>query len=1208
MDLAQSYPDKRSLIIDFSLLSKYKSELADALLDKPDIYLKAAEAAARQLDVFTPGSTEFAPHVRINNLPDESGYTIQNLGAEHLNKVVRVDGIVTLITQIMPKLQLARWICIHCTRTIDTPVGKTGVEKPSVCPGCGRGDGLYLSEQASGFVNMQRSQMQDPVEKIKGNIPAPQVDLWLEDDLVNTLSPGDNVIITGILRLRQNQQARGGKATPVYSKFFDVVGVEKMQKEFEELSLTKEEEDQILEISKDPHLIDKVIMSIAPSIYGYSEMKEAIAVQLFGGTQFKVLPDGKKIRGDIHVLLVGDPGTAKSTILQYVKELAPKAIYVSGRGASGVGLTASAEKDEIADGGWVLKAGALVLASGGVVMVDEFDKMEPNDRASMHEAMEQQSYHSKTRILLSDGSEKEIGALVDSLMESRKQDIIKGKDCEILPLKPNEIELFSSDFCDVFKTSVDRISRHKAPDRFVRITLQNGRSVRVTPEHPCWVIADGKISTKPAESITGEDFLPIPTTIPLEGRAQEIERKPQPVEMKIQDKRENKNLQAGRFPSHNDADFCKLIGYLITDGGYELNRGKKVGVNFTNKDTQLITDFCSLTRKYFGIAPYVRTRSNGVAMARISSKALLDYLCGLDACFAKKSEHKRIPLFLMKSTTADLRPMLSAMFECDGWATKNRVGFVSPNLECCEQVQTLLLRFGIPSSLLAQKTESNKDIWRVTITGAENLRLFYERVSFLSERKNNRLAGQTNPESYRTIKDVVPNMGASVARLSAILKVDESKVLDYSITPFKTGKQNLSRPALKKFAEAFEQKLDAFEKARKELPDAESAQTLKAIRTGLNISLADLEQYAEVSHQTLSLIERGNKPPEILRDALEKFCLNTQRVSGEVTFLKRLAFGKVAWSKVKNVETAPNDTEEWAYDVTVEPTRSFISECMLLHNTISVAKAGIVTTFKSKTSVLAAANPKLGRFDPNTPPAQQFDIPPTLMSRFDLIFAIKDVLDEAKDRKLVDHVLTGHMFAAKKQKLSDLKDSPIIPPIMPEMLRKYISYARKNIHPVLSEEAANRIKEYYLSLRRMGAQQNTFPVTAREIEGLIRMSEASAKLRLSNTVELRDSERAISLVHFVLSDIFMDKETGKIDSDIISTGQPKSKVDKMRSVLGIINALEQKLDMVDIDDIVEQAVAIGMEENAARRLIDELKRNGDLYEPKVGFVKSSRGR
>ena len=211
MELAQAYPDKRSLNIDFSLLSKFNSELADALVDRPDVYLKAAEAAARQLEVVTTGEREFTPHVRIIGVPEEISVTVQNLGAEYLNKVMRVDGIVTLITQIMPKLQTARWVCIHCTRSIDTAVGKTGVEKPSVCPGCGRGDGLYLSEQASGFVNMQRSQIQDPVEKIRGNIPAPQVDLWLEDDFVNMISPGDNVIITGILRLRQNQQSRAGR-------------------------------------------------------------------------------------------------------------------------------------------------------------------------------------------------------------------------------------------------------------------------------------------------------------------------------------------------------------------------------------------------------------------------------------------------------------------------------------------------------------------------------------------------------------------------------------------------------------------------------------------------------------------------------------------------------------------------------------------------------------------------------------------------------------------------------------------------------------------------------------------------------------------------------------------------------------------------------------------------------------------------------------
>ena len=832
LDLAQSYPDKRSLKIDFTELSKFNPDLADAVVDFPDIYIKAAEEAAKELDVPVVGNSKFEPHVRIYCLPEESIITIQNIGAEHLNKLTRLDGVVTLITQIMPKIATARYVCVHCARTVDIPVGKLVINKPSICPGCGRGDGLTLAEDMSGFTNMQRSQMQDPVEKIRGNVAAPQIDLWLEDDAVNSVSPGDNVTVTGILRWRQNQNAK--VKTPVYSKFFDVVSIDKMQKEFEELTITKEEEAEIVEISKDPQLYDKIIMSIAPSIYGYSEMKEAIALQLFGGTQAKVLPDGKKIRGDLHVLLVGDPGTAKSTILKYVQELAPKAIYVSGRGASGVGLTASAEKDEIADGGWVLKAGALVLASGGMVMVDEFDKMEPNDRASMHEAMEQQSYHPNTKILLANGKESKIGNLVDTLVSKNKQDVIKGKDCEILPLKKNKIKIITSDFKTIFKSSADRVSRHVAPSTFVKITLQTGREIFVTPEHPCWVKSGEKIQVKPASKLTIEDIQPFPE----------------------------------------------------------------------------------------------------------------------------------------------------------------------------------------------------------------------------------------NPENP---------LG-----------------------------------------------------------------------------------------------------------------------------------GKIIWKTVKSVESIPNKGIEWVYDIGVEPTHSFVSECMILHNSISVAKAGIVTTFKAKTSILAAANPKLGRFDPNTPPAQQFDIPPTLMSRFDLIFAIKDVLDEAKDRRLVEHVLLGHMYAAKKTAVKDMANSSIVPPIFPEKLRKYIAYARKYCNPILTDEAANRIKEYYLMLRKMGAQQNTYPVTAREIEGLIRLSEASAKVRLSDSVELRDAERAIALVHYVLSDIFLDKETGRIDSDIINTGQPKSKVDKLRALLGIINALEQKYDQVDIDDIVHEAATIGLDENYARRLIDELKRQGDLYEPKVGFVKSSR--
>ena len=1583
-DTAAAFPEKRSLDVDFAQLSRFNPDLADETREKPDILLSLAEDAIQEMNLVT--GKKFRPHIRLYNLPPAYYSTVQHLGAEHLNKLVAAEGVITMISQTQPKMASALWQCIHCDETIKTIPQKNAIVKPIKCK-CGYGD-FRLLESSSEFVDIQRSELQDPMEKIKGNVTAPKVKLWIEDDLTNVISPGENVLIVGILRLMQNPQAKGRSS--VYLKYFDVIHVQKMAKEFEELEVSKEEEAQIVELSKNPRLYDLIVRSVAPSIYGHDEAKLAIALQLFGGTPNKVLPDGKKIRSDIHVLLVGDPGclvaderivlgngaivkigeigsthlqpldlqvltgeggaardaatkyhvyeqqpiieivtesgksikgtpnhpllwvrgedgvcvrswkrldefkvgdsiavvtgfpctitrviptgwgtkprkfgpkfkgklpklvtpqlagllgyllgdgwvqkyragfivaepekdvlerlvrtaeslfgikplvtkrvrsdrkipvyyanigsedvasclsflkekrvpnlvlqsgnkvaaeflkwlfeadgtvfnkgrgrravglkakniellrdvqilllrfgihsrivgnallirrgadilkfakkigfaskkkiirlaqlakdarsfkrfgqqrsekivainylppatvydveiprshrfiangvishnTAKSTILQYVKELAPKAIYVAGKGASGVGLTASAERDPESEEGWILKAGALVLASGGIVMVDEFDKMDKEDRSAIHEALEQQSYHSKTRILLADGSEKPIGPLVDSLIENGKGKVVQGRDCEILPLAAGELELFSSDFGSVFKASVDRVSRHKAPVKFVEITLQNGRSVTVTPEHPCWVVENGCISTKPAEKVSASDFLPIPTKIPLVGE-------PQHFETRVFDGRKRELVELVRFPKHNDADFCKFVGYLLTDGGYELNRGAKNGVNFTNKDDDLIQDFCRLSRKLFGLEPYVRSRDNGVKhrglkpsgvlevasgkrepavfvkMARVVSMPLLRYLCCLDAGFAEKSDKKRVPLLLMKSSCDDLRPMLSAIFECDGWATSNRAGFISPNKEMCEQVQFLLLRYGIVSTLLEETTNTGNKVWKIDITGAENLRRFAQEIGFLSQRKREKLAKQFASSDYRTIKEVVPNIGLSVSRLCNQLKIGESSVLGYSLTPFKSGEQNVSRKALQKFASAFERKLSAFEEARKKLLSA-SEKEMRQIRLSLNVSFEDLEPFAKTSHQRLSQIERGAGGAELLRKALLQFAENRLLLSGQAAFFKRLAFAEIAWSRVKKTRVVPNLDQHWVYDVTVEPTRSFVSECMLLHNTISIAKAGMVTQFKAKTSVLAAANPKMGRFDPMTPPAAQFDIPPTLMSRFDLIFAIKDVLDESRDRKMADHILLGHRLAAEKKEPE--AGSAIVPAINLGLFRKYVSYARRHVFPILTIEAGNRIKEYYLELRKLGAKQNTYPVTAREIEGLIRLSESSAKMRLSPTVELQDAERAVGISSYVLNDIFMDRSTGRIDSDIISIGQPKSKVDKLRQLLGVINALEQQYDLVDVDEIVKQAASLGFEENYARRLIDELKRQGDLYEPKVGFVKSSRGK
>ncbi|MBU1197838.1 minichromosome maintenance protein MCM [Candidatus Micrarchaeota archaeon] len=655
-ELAEQYPQQRSLSIDFQKLVLFDHKLADGLLERPDHFLKVAEEALEGLQ-FPTAVGSLKAHVRFRNLDEDRVIMVQNLGAQHLDKFIAVEGIISLATEIKPVIKRAHFECLHCGLKSYTFPEKNILKTPDYCR-CGRKDFKHLDKEDE-FVNMQNAQMQDLVEKLKGNSPTSHISLWVEDDLVNQVAPGEKFLVTGILRKRPVTKDR--KQTSVYEKLLEIWHLERSEKEFEELEVTAEEEAELVALSKRTDLFETIVKSIAPSIYGYPEMKLAIALQMFGGNTDKILPDGKRVRGEIHALLIGDPGTAKTATLQYASRLAPKCIYVSGKGTSGVGLTASAEKDEFGEG-WVLKAGALVLASGGQVAVDELDKMTEDDRSAMHEALE----------------------------------------------------------------------------------------------------------------------------------------------------------------------------------------------------------------------------------------------------------------------------------------------------------------------------------------------------------------------------------------------------------------------------------------------------------------------------------------------------------SG----------------------------------------------------TISIAKAGIVTRFNARTSVLAAANPKLGRFNPAEPPANQFEIPPTLLSRFDLVFPIKDVLDEVQDSKVAEHILKGHRASLG----SDQEKMDISPEISIEKLRKYIAYARRNFSPVLTLEASAKIKEYYLRLRKMGMKQNYYPVTARQIEGLIRLAEASAKARFSKHVMMIDADRAITLTEYVLRTVFMDRETGRIDSDIINIGQPKSKIDRARTVLEIIEDKERDVDMVSVEEVVKEAESLGIEEKKAREILDQLHKQAEIFRPKSGFVRTSRKR
>lgn len=378
---------QRHIVVDFEDLISFDSELAKLLIDKPDEYLPYIERSAwAQLKIEDPEYAELTKRVRVRfrKLPER--YSLRRIGAEHLGKLLLLDGIIVRATPVKPLITRAAFQCRKCNSI--TYVEQVGLlmREASVCGRC-RSEILDFSEKHSSFINTQEFRIQERPEDLPpGQLPR-AVDVKLHEDLVDIARPGDRVSLTGIVRAQQEVLGRGTRLR-TFELFLDTNHVDVAGKEAEVVEITAEEEKQILEMAKDPWIQRKLLSSLAPSIYGYENIKEAILYLLFGAVP-KTLPDGVTIRGDMNVLLIGDPGTAKSQLLQYVARVAPRGLYTSGRGSTAAGLTAAVVREK--SGGLVLEAGALVLADKGVCSIDEIDKMRPDDRVAIHEAMEQQT-------------------------------------------------------------------------------------------------------------------------------------------------------------------------------------------------------------------------------------------------------------------------------------------------------------------------------------------------------------------------------------------------------------------------------------------------------------------------------------------------------------------------------------------------------------------------------------------------------------------------------------------------------------------------------------------------------------------------------------------------------------------------------------------------------------------------------------------------
>jgi len=371
------------VLVNFEDLAEHSPQISELLLEKPEEVLTYLEIALVETGLIKN------PKIRLLGLPKNNFIKIRNIRAKHLNRFIWVEGIVRQASEVRPQVVSAKFECPSCGTIISVLQLEKKFKEPSRCS-CGRKG--FFKLMLKQMIDAQRLVVEESPEALVGGEQPRRINVFLKEDLVDPkmeerTTPGSKIKIFGILN-----EVPVPLPTGVSTRFdlaIDANNVIPMEESYEALEISEEDELQIKELSVDPQVFDKLADTIAPSIYGYKEIKEALVLQLFGGVR-KEKSDGTMKRGDIHILLVGDPGVAKSVTLTFIAMIAPKGRYVVGKSASGAGLTATVVRDEFLKG-WSLEAGAMVLSNKGIVCIDEIEKMDPQDRSAMHEAMEQQT-------------------------------------------------------------------------------------------------------------------------------------------------------------------------------------------------------------------------------------------------------------------------------------------------------------------------------------------------------------------------------------------------------------------------------------------------------------------------------------------------------------------------------------------------------------------------------------------------------------------------------------------------------------------------------------------------------------------------------------------------------------------------------------------------------------------------------------------------
>jgi replicative DNA helicase Mcm len=691
-ELGESIRKKSNVIfIDFMKLSEFSNKLSEEVIINPEDAMRTLELAVEEL-----GFVKNA-RVRLKNFPDAHQIKVRNIRSRHLNELINIEGIIRQASDVRPQVVNAKFDCPSCGTVISVLQIEKKFREPSRCS-CGRRGGFKMISKE--MVDTQRLIIEESPESLSGGEQPKRMNVFVQEDLVEPrmeekTTPGAKVRVIGILKEVPVPLSTGGLSTR-FELAVEANNIIPMEETFEELDISDEDERQIREIAANPNVFSVLAKSISPSVWGYEEIKKSLVLQLFGGVQ-KKKADGSKSRGDMHILLIGDPGVAKSVTLGFMANISPKGRYVVGKSASGAGLTATVVRDEYLKG-WSLEAGAMVLANKGLVCIDELEKMDPTDRSAMHEAMEQQSvtiskanvqacYSEDTEVLTEKGWRKynEVGKL------------------KIAQYDP--------------KTNKTRFLLHRGLYTYdynkEMFHFKNKRNdILVTPNHK--MLLRGHRYGK-YEGINAED---IPYTRMQFKNSSNFESKEKKFFILPGIKHKQNRKHEKYVHQHKDKKipmnlWLEFLGYYVTEGGIETSptigivQKKGRDADKIKRCMKKLTDTLGCSLSEIDCGRYIRFK--------ITQKQLNDYLIN----FGKKSHDKELNLNFSEYSKEQLKVLFDAMMLGDGSSDGKSFSVTSEKL--ANEFQTISHLIGKSASKNIHYKEGSgrgirKTTYRITLS------------------------------------------------------------------------------------------------------------------------------------------------------------------------------------------------------------------------------------------------------------------------------------------------------------------------------------------------------------------------------------------------------------------------------------------------------------------------------------------------------------